>query len=424
MTKRLSFVSVVLIIASLLLLSLNPLIDNEDKQNEDNRGLLHLDRSKLSLKNSNDWSASGSAANPAVLRSVDTSPSNEIVVSGVISGSTTMTLGSTSITSGQYIEPWIAKADANGNWQWIQKVSITGTSQYAEATVQDISVAPNGDIFATGMFYDTISFGSITLTSTGYWDCWTAKLSPSGQWQWAQALRGNGDYDGVTVTTLDVVYGTSITTDSNSNPVVGGWFLGNTDVGVAADTGAQDGTDIEVFVAKYGNSGNLQWTEVARGQGSQEINTMTVDTNNDIWVATTFEVSMTFGSVVANAGINEIPMGIARISQSGTWQSAYATTGSGQPLATDFTMDDQNNLLMSGFYTGSINLGSQLTSSGQNDAFIASMNPSGSWNWAESVGGSSYDAGSGVEYDSNTGCLLYTSPSPRDGIGSRMPSSA
>ena len=82
---------------------------------------------------------------------------------------------------------------------------------------------------------------------------------------------------------------------------------------------------------------------------SEEINAMTVDVNNDVWVATTFEVSMTFGSVVANAGINEVPMGIAKISQSGTWQSAYANTGSGQPLATDFTMDDQNNLLMSGF---------------------------------------------------------------------------
>ena len=59
------------------------------------------------------------------------------------------------ITSGQYIEPWIAKADANGNWQWIQKFH-NGTSQFAEATIQDISIAPNGDIFATGMFYDTI----------------------------------------------------------------------------------------------------------------------------------------------------------------------------------------------------------------------------------------------------------------------------
>ena len=406
MTKRCNFVTVVFIIASLIMMSYNPLIDHEDLPK--GNGLILVDdvEVKFSPKNSNDWSASGNAANPAVLRSVDTSLNNEIVVSGVLSGSTTMTMGSTSVTSGQYIEPWIAKADANGNWQWIQKISITGTSQFAEATIQDISIAPNGDIFATGMFYDTISFGGITLTSTGYYDCWTAKLSSSGQWQWAQALRGNGDIDAGTATTLDIVYGTAIATDSNNNPIIGGWFLGNTDVGVAADTGAQSGADIEVFVAKYGNSGNLQWTEVARGQGSQEINAMTVDVNNDVWVATTFEVSMTFGSVVANAGINEVPMGIAKISQSGTWQSAYANTGSGQPLATDFTMDDQNNLLMSGFYTGSINLGSQLTSSGQNDAFIASMSASGNWNWAESVGGSSYDAGSGIEYDSNTGYAI------------------
>ncbi|HII37343.1 MAG TPA: hypothetical protein HA354_02460, partial [Candidatus Poseidoniaceae archaeon] len=173
-TKLMNFVIAFTIIASLLLMSANPLIDHEDLPDGDAPILSHNPDNKLTLRNSNDWSATGSAANPAVLRSLDTSPNNEIVVSGVISGSTTMTLGSTSITSGQYIEPWIAKADANGNWQWIQKVSITGTSQFAEATVQDISVAPNGDIFATGMFYDTISFGGITLTSTGYWDCWTA----------------------------------------------------------------------------------------------------------------------------------------------------------------------------------------------------------------------------------------------------------
>ena len=405
-TRVPSLLVVLSVTFSLLAIGLNPIFGEFSDTDHDSSSLAEKHKLNSNLRNSNDWSASASSANPAVLRSIDTSLNNEVIVSGIISGSTTMTLGSTSITSGQYIEPWIAKADGNGNWQWIAKVSITGTSQYAEATVLDISVAPNGDIFATGMFYDTISFGGITLTSTGYWDCWTAKLSANGQWQWAQALRGNGDYDGVTVTTLDVVYGTSITTDSNSNAIVGGWFLGNTDVGVAADTGAQDGTDIEVFVAKYGNSGSLQWTEVARGQGSQEINAMTVDSSNSIWVATNFEVSMTFGSIVANAGINEVPMGIAKISQSGTWQSAYATSGSGQPIATDFTMDNQNNLLMSGVYTGSINLGGQLTSAGQTDAFIASMTPSGNWNWAATVGGSSYDSGSGVQYDANTGYAI------------------
>jgi len=360
----------------------------------------------FSQRNSNDWSASGSASNPAILNSIDSSPNNELVVAGIISGSTTMSIGSVSITSGQYIEPWIAKSDANGNWQWMEQVSIIGASQYAEATINDIAVASNGDIFATGMFYDTISFGSITLTSTGYWDCWTAKISPNGQWQWAQSLNGDGDYDGVTVNTLDVVYGTSITTDSNNDPIIGGWFLGNTDVGVAADTGAQNGDDIEIFVAKYSNSGNLQWSDVARGQGAQEVNSMIVDSSNSIWISTKFEVSMTFGSVVANAGINEVPIGIAKISQSGNWQSAYATTGSGSATVTDFSIDGQNNLLMSGVYSGSINLGSSLTSAGQNDAFAASMSPTGSWNWAKSVGGTSFDSGSGIEYDSNTGYTI------------------
>ncbi|MED5308381.1 MAG: hypothetical protein VYA95_03440 [Candidatus Thermoplasmatota archaeon] len=121
----------------------------------------------FALKNSNDWSSSASAANPVVLTSVESTTNNEVVVAGIMSGSTTMSLGSQSITSSQNIEPWIAKADANGNWQWIQKVTVTGTSSFAEVDLADISVAPNGDIFATGRFYESISFGSITLTSTG-----------------------------------------------------------------------------------------------------------------------------------------------------------------------------------------------------------------------------------------------------------------
>jgi len=401
-----SFVAPV-IICILLLGACSSLIDNDQgNQNELENEVNSVDRAFLVNKNSNDWSASGSASNAAVIRSVDTSSSNEVVVAGVISGSTTMSLGSVSITSGQYVEPWIAKADSNGNWQWIEKISITGSSQYSEASITDISVASNGDIFATGLFYDSIAFGSITLISTGYYDCWTAKLSSSGQWQWAKVLQGNGDIDSGTATTIDIVSGTSITTDSSNNPIIGGWFLGNTDVGVAADTGAQNGDDIEIFVAKYSNSGNLQWSDVARGQGSQEVNAMTVDNNNDVWIATNFEVSMTFGSAVANAGINEIPIGIAKISSSGNWQSAYATTGSGGPTVTGFDFDNSNNLLMSGIYTGSINLGTQLTSVGQTDAFVASMSSSGSWNWAESVGGSSYDTGSGVAFDPNTGYTI------------------
>ena len=182
-------ISAYVLIIVLIIGSFSAVDQNEKSTNnqlfEDNSDILPK---MFSQRNSNDWSASASAANPAVLNSIDSSPSNELVVAGIISGSTTMSMGSASITSGQYIEPWIAKSDVNGNWQWIEQVSITGASQYAEATINDIAVASNGDIFATGMFYDTISFGPITLTSTGYWDCWTAKINTNGQWQWACLL--------------------------------------------------------------------------------------------------------------------------------------------------------------------------------------------------------------------------------------------
>mgnify|MGYP003325183773 CR=1 FL=1 len=97
---------------------------------------------------------------------------------------------------------------------------------------------------------------------------------------WAEALRGNGDYDGTLVTSIDWVQGTSITTDSNSNVIAGGFFLGNTDAGTSGDgvnNGKLDLNDAEIYLVKYSNSGSLQWLEDARGQGFQVVDSMISD---------------------------------------------------------------------------------------------------------------------------------------------------
>ena len=407
-TKLINSMAVILTIFSVLTMSFHSVIDNRELEEssilDDNSSIDYF-----ALKNSNDWSSSVSAANPVVLTSVESSTNNEVIVAGIISGSTTMSLGTQSITSSQNIEPWIAKGDANGNWQWIQKVTVTGTSSYAEVDIADISVAPNGDIFATGRFYESISFGSISLTSTGYYDTWVAKLSSNGQWVWAEALRGNGDYDGTLVTSIDWIQSTSITTDSNNAVTIGGFFLGNTDAGSSGDginANQLDLNDAEIFVAKYSNSGFNEWIDDARGQGFQVVNSMAADNSNNVWISTTFEVSMTFGTVTANAGINEIPIGLAKISSSGIWQSAYATSGSGNSLVTGIDVDSQNNLYMSGSFSGSVTIGTQLNSAGEDDAFAASMSSNGAWQWAKSVGGSSYDTGSAIQHDEATGYTI------------------
>ena len=90
--------------------------DSEEPNNDIEFENNELFRNFLSSKNSNDWSASGSASNPVVVSSIDSNSNNEFVIAGVMSGSTTLSMGSSSITSGQYVEPWIAKSDSNGNW--------------------------------------------------------------------------------------------------------------------------------------------------------------------------------------------------------------------------------------------------------------------------------------------------------------------
>ena len=97
---------------------------------------------------------------------------------------------------------------------------------------------------------------------------------------------------------------------------------------------------------------------------------------------------------------------LEKINSAENWQSAYATSGSGESNSIGLAFDSSNNLLVTGSFTGAINLGTQLSSQGQTDAFVGSISQSGTWNWAKSVGGSSYDTSSGVVYDSISGLTI------------------
>ena len=88
------------------------------------------------------------------------------------------------------------------DWQWAAQAGGSGYDMgYAIATDGD------GNSYVTGAFYGTATFGSYSLTSSGYRNIFVAKMDATGNWLWA-TQAGGWHYD--------VCYGIVIDDDENS----------------------------------------------------------------------------------------------------------------------------------------------------------------------------------------------------------------
>lgn len=88
---------------------------------------------------------------------------------------------------------------------------------------------------------------------------------------------------------------------------------------------------------------------------------------------------------------------------------AWATNGGGINIedASLIKVDQTGNTYITGNYQGTITLGPyNLTSRGQQDAFVAKINPQGTYLWAATAGGSLYDIGTAITVDDNGNAYL------------------
>ncbi|MGC9362901.1 MAG: SBBP repeat-containing protein, partial [Candidatus Syntrophosphaera sp.] len=109
----------------------------------------------------------------------------------------TADFGSTTLTSSGNKDIFVAKLDGDGNWLWAKKAGGTAYD-YGQGIVLDGS----GNVFVTGYFRDVADFGDISLTSNGYDDIFVAKLDPDGNWIWATSA-GAASSDSAQDITID-----------------------------------------------------------------------------------------------------------------------------------------------------------------------------------------------------------------------------
>lgn len=133
----------------------------------------------------------------------------------------------------KYYQYYLAKFDRNGNTKWVQAGDVTGGIM-----VNDIYYDRSNNIYITGALYDTVSFGSYTLTSPS--DDYTLYIT---------RYDSSGNCMGV----VDNQYATAngVTCDRSGSIYVTGVFRGTLNFGSFTLNGPENGDVLTCKVAPF-----------------------------------------------------------------------------------------------------------------------------------------------------------------------------
>ena len=240
----------------------------------------------------------------------------------------------TSFGAGDY-DLWALKLDASGNVQW-QKTYGAAGFDFADSVRQ---TSDGGFVLAGG----TDSSGA------GNRDVWILKLNAAGGVQWQKTL-GSAGFD----------QANSVQTTSDGGYVVAG------------DTSFGAGS-IDVWVLKLDNSGNTMWQQTYGGAGDDSASS--IQQTND-------------GGYVVAGGTNSFGAGgndfwILKLGSSGSiqWQKTYGGSGLERAYSIQQTADG-------GYHTAGV---TSSFGSGDFDAWILKLDPSGNLEWQKAYGSTQYD---------------------------------
>jgi hypothetical protein len=270
-------------------------------------------------------------------------------------------------------KPALAQAPA---WQWANSLCLGN----ATATVTDNA----GNVYVTGQFNGTATFGTTTLTSVAGDDIFVAKLNSVGTCEWAVSVGGTFTDAGLGLA-LDAFTGDVLVGGSFDSPDLtfgftrlvnaGGGGFGNSDA----------------FVARISSAGNWRLATRLGSTAADVINSVATDRAGNIYVTGSFIGTIVLGTS-SFTSIGGRDMFAAKLDAIGQCQWGQAAGGFTEDAGTDIAVDSVGNVFVAGqFLSPTISFGA-LTLGNYNpfdyDLFVTRISPNGSWLWATIAGGS------------------------------------
>lgn len=342
------------------------------------------------------WVRTGGGPDGDYARAIAVDAAGNVYVTGEIEG--TAMFGTTQVNGHPGTnDAFVAKYDTNGNLLWANYYG-----GYSDDKARSIAIDPTGNIYITGEYMSTATFGSFTLTSNGgSEDIFVAKLDGSGNCLWAKSAGGS-DHDG----------GKGIKADA-TGAYVAGYFYGAGTFG-STTLNAPNGF-ADMFVAKYdASNGNVSWVKQAGGNYDDVAWGIAIDNAGNSYLTGEFNADAYFDSQqIITAGNADVF--VAKYDNAGalSWVQRFGGNiiDRGRGIATDGV-----NVVFTGQYSGTVTVGSHtVTAADSSDIFIASFSAAtGSGNWviaphgdADAYENLGYESGNAIHID-NAGYVYVT----------------
>jgi hypothetical protein len=290
----------------------------------------------------------------------------------------------------------VAKYSQAGALQWSETMGVNS---------RGIAVDGSGNVFITGIYTSTATFGATTLT-TGQTDAYAAKLDTNGNVLWARGWLT------VAGKVVDRYEGARIAVDSAGNAYVTDSIMTATYI------------DDTVVVRLDGATGATQWADRLAGVSSGGHNSLPGDTEfpviavggGNVYVVGSFLFTVDFdpgpGTYTLTSGGSGRGDGfVVKLTTSGAfvWADAFATGSGGRTASVcnpnGVAVDAAGNVFVSGTFSGVVDFdpaaggkkgqGQLPLNAAAGPIFVTKLTPTGSLAWARQLGaGTNPSAGS------------------------------
>ena len=347
------------------------------------------------------WVQSFGSAQDDYCYSIKTDASGNVYTTGYYWGTVDFdaNAGTTNLTAIGQNDVFIQKIDPNGNLIWAKSF---GGALWDFGISIDIDLS--GNVFTTGYYTGTVDFdpgaGVLNLSVVGSADVFVQKLDSNGDFLWAKSFGGSGDDNPE-----------SIHIDSNGDIYITGHYSST-----SVDFDPNAGTtilpligNVDVFIEKLDQNGDLVWAKVFGGSGIDYGYSIITDQSGNVYTTGYFLSSVDFdpNAGVTNASSNGFAdVFLQKLDQSGnfTWVKTFGSANSEMGRSID--VDVNGNIYITGDFMGPTDFDpgagtTILTSNGGTDAFVQKLDSNGDFAWARSFGGANHDFGRSISVDAN-----------------------